>query len=137
MVYDSVNNLAVLALSDVILVLSKATLNSNNRCEIVSKIQLSASSLLQLAELGVFFIGCQDGSLVMISWPHYSQEDLYLQNSHKTCLFDEPIVSIHVTPSKSFLYAVSESGSVALCELKVGEGQNLPNRVKELMVKYA
>ena len=71
--FDPINKLAVVALTDFILVLSKATLNSNNRCEVVSKIQIEATALLQVAELGIFFIGGRDGTLHMLCWPHYSQ----------------------------------------------------------------
>lgn len=46
MIFDPVNNLAIAAQNEIILVLSKATLNSNSRCDIVSKIQIAASALL-------------------------------------------------------------------------------------------
>jgi hypothetical protein len=49
MEYDPINKLTIVALTDIIMVLSKATLNSNSRCEVVSKIQVSASALLQVA----------------------------------------------------------------------------------------
>jgi hypothetical protein len=41
-------------------------------------------------------------------------------------LFDQPIVSIHATPSFKYLYAISEQGALAILELKVAEGEDIP-----------
>jgi hypothetical protein len=135
--YDSFNGLAVVARAEAVLVLAKATVNSNNRCEIIAKIQLAASAVLPVGELGVCFIGCTDGTLHMVKWPHYSQEDLYLQEGHRTYLFDEPIAALHAPPSMNYLYAVSRSGSLAICQLTVSSSDNVPTQIKQRLVKLS
>lgn len=73
---------------DIILIFAKPTLGSN-KCSLVSKLELSASCILVKADLGVLFIGAEDGSLLMVKWPHYQQPDLYyLQDQNRIYLFD-------------------------------------------------
>lgn len=112
----------MVAEADVVLVLSRATFNSNSKCEVVSKIQITASSLLAAPEIGVCFVGSDSGSLYLLQWPNYSPEDLYIHQSHHIRLFDEPVIAIHSNPSMQYLYAVSANGALAICELKVSEG---------------
>jgi hypothetical protein len=44
MLYDSVNNLVILLQEDDILIMAKSNINTKNRCEVISKIEISASS---------------------------------------------------------------------------------------------
>jgi hypothetical protein len=49
MLYDSINNLVILLQEEDILVIAKSNINTKNRCEVISKIEISASSAFLLA----------------------------------------------------------------------------------------
>jgi hypothetical protein len=48
-IFDSTNNLIILLRKEDILILSKASINSKNKCEVVSKIQIKATSAYLLS----------------------------------------------------------------------------------------
>lgn len=101
------------------LVLDKCNINTKNKCEIVSKIEVNASSLFLLPEIGILFVGGRNGVIHMLKWPDYSQEDLYLKSTNKFFLFNEPIINISVTQNLKYLYAISQSGNFCISELVV------------------
>lgn len=118
------------------LVLAKSNINTKNRCEVISKIEIAATSAYLLAEIGVLLVGGKDGVLHMLKWPDYCQEELYMRTTNKFHQFREPIVSINVSANLSYIYTVSKSGAFCISELQVNEEDDkLSSEVKHLLLK--
>ena len=87
-VYDHINGLVLMVMEECVLVLSKCSINSNGRCEVVSKMEVSARSVCLCPDIGVLLLGGANGVLYLLRWPDYSQEELYLASTNQFHLFD-------------------------------------------------
>jgi hypothetical protein len=65
--------------------------------------------------VGVLLIGGRDGTLYMIKWPYFSQNDLYYMNKNQCYLFADSIVHLTVSLNMRYVYAVSSKGCLAVC----------------------
>lgn len=99
--------------------MGKANLNTNNRCEVICKIPVAATSLHICDSLELLFIGAKDGTVYIIKWPIYHPNDIYTDKSISYRLFDEPIIHLSTSANMNYLFAVSEGASFCISHLVV------------------